>query len=64
MAHTRQPVRFRYTARELAQIQGEIQTHTREYARRQMTWLKKMPAVKPVSGSEEAIAVAAHLLQR
>jgi tRNA A37 N6-isopentenylltransferase MiaA len=63
LAHGRRPVRFRYTEWELAQIRAEIQAHTREYARRQMSWLKKMPPVRSVAGGEEAAAVARVLVE-
>jgi tRNA A37 N6-isopentenylltransferase MiaA len=62
LAHTRRPVRFVYSQRELAQVQAEIQAHTREYARRQLSWLKKMPPVKLVARVDEAVAAARQLL--
>ena len=62
LAHARTPVRFRYLERELARIKTEIQEHTREYARRQMSWLKKMPPVVAVAGVEEAVAVVRRLI--
>ena len=63
LALARRPVRFRYTERELFEIRGEIQQHTREYARRQMSWLKKMPPVRAVAGVDEAVQVARELTQ-
>jgi tRNA A37 N6-isopentenylltransferase MiaA len=62
LAHGRRPVRFRYSERDLAQIRAEIQEHTRDYARRQVSWLKKMPPVRAVAGVEEAAAVARMLV--
>jgi tRNA A37 N6-isopentenylltransferase MiaA len=64
VAHSHKPVRFRYTARELEQIKAAIQEHTRDYARRQWSWLKKMPPVKPVATANEALAVARALLDQ
>ena len=64
VAHSKTPVRFRYSERELLQIKTEIQQHTREYARRQWGWLKKMPSVKPVASVNEALAVLQTLLPR
>jgi tRNA A37 N6-isopentenylltransferase MiaA len=63
MAHRRGgSPRFRYSPRELQQIQAEIQQHTREYALRQWSWLKKMPPVQPVRNLDESLAVAKRLL--
>jgi tRNA A37 N6-isopentenylltransferase MiaA len=62
VAHSRKPVRFRYSARELPPIKAAIQEHTRDYARRQWSWLKKMPPVQPVATAKEALAVARALL--
>ncbi len=64
VAHGKTPVRFRYSERELRQIKGEIQQHTRDYARRQWAWLKKMPPVRPVAHVNEACAIAQTLLAR
>ena len=64
VAHSKTPVRFRYSERELLQIKTEIQQHTREYARRQWGWLKKMPSVKSVASVNEALAVLQTLLPR
>lgn len=61
-AHRRTPVRLRYSERELLQIKAEIQQHTRDYARRQWGWLKKMPPVQPVASANEALAVMQTLL--
>jgi tRNA A37 N6-isopentenylltransferase MiaA len=62
LAHSRTPVRFRYSERELAWIKTAIQEHTRDYARRQWSWLKKMPPVIPVASAEEAMPVAKALM--
>jgi tRNA A37 N6-isopentenylltransferase MiaA len=58
VAHTHKPVSFRYSQRELQQIKAEIQEHTRGYARRQWSWLKKMPPVRPVATVEEVMPLA------
>jgi tRNA dimethylallyltransferase len=63
LAHARTPVRFRYKESELAWIKTAIQEHTRDYARRQWSWLKKMPAVQPVEGVEAAIRVVRKLME-
>src|SRR5439155_92165 len=60
LAHTHHPVRFVYSQRELAQVQAEIQAHTREYARRQLRWLKKMPPATPAWTSWLAPLCASH----
>lgn len=41
---------------ELAQIKKLIATHTRQYAKRQLTWFKRDPSIHWVRGGEEAIA--------
>jgi tRNA A37 N6-isopentenylltransferase MiaA len=61
-AHAYRPVRLRPSARDLPGILADIQEHTRDYARRQWSWLKKMPPVKPVGRVEEAIDAARQLL--
>jgi tRNA A37 N6-isopentenylltransferase MiaA len=64
LAHRRAPVRFRYSARELQQIKAEIQQHTRDYAVRQWSWLKKLPPVRPVAGEADAMAAIEALLSQ
>jgi tRNA A37 N6-isopentenylltransferase MiaA len=64
VAHSHKPVSFRYSPRELQQIKAEIQEHTRDYARRQWSWLKKMPPVRPVATVEEGLSVAHALFGR
>ena len=61
-AHAYNPVRLRPAKRDLARIRADIQEHTRAYAHRQWSWLKKMPPVKPVAGVEEAAEVVRQLL--
>jgi tRNA A37 N6-isopentenylltransferase MiaA len=63
MAHARSPVRFRYSAAELELIKASIQEHTRDYARRQWSWLKKMPPITPVAEVGQAIEAARKLLR-
>ena len=62
LAHARRPVRFRYLSGDLEQIKAGIQEHTRDYARRQWSWLKKMPPVTPVADVEQAIEVVRRLM--
>jgi tRNA A37 N6-isopentenylltransferase MiaA len=61
-AHLYKPVRLRPSARDLPGILADIQEHTRDYARRQWSWLRKMPPVTPVGRVEEAIDAARQLL--
>jgi tRNA A37 N6-isopentenylltransferase MiaA len=62
LAHTFKPVRLQPAKCDLPGIMAAIQEHTRAYALRQWSWLKKMPPVKPVSDGKGAAAVVKELL--
>ncbi|HZO91373.1 MAG TPA: isopentenyl transferase family protein [Chthonomonadaceae bacterium] len=61
-AHAQPPIRLRPTKRDLPGIIAAIQEHTRAYAHRQWSWLKKMPPVKPVASGKKAVEAVKELL--
>lgn len=62
VSHGRTPVRFHYSARDQEQIKAAIQQHTRDYARRQWSWLKKMPPLRPVATVNDTLALIQPLM--
>ncbi len=61
-AHAYKPVRLRPSRRDLPAILAAIQEHTRDYAQRQWSWLKKMPPVQPIAKAEEATGIIRRLI--
>jgi tRNA A37 N6-isopentenylltransferase MiaA len=62
LAHTYKPVRLQPSPRDLPKIISAIQEHTRAYAQRQWSWLKKLPPVTPTAGGKEVLDVVKELL--